>query len=90
MGQKFDTESDPMQAAQNDAKLVYSRRQMLIMGGMAATIAGLPPLDVLAAESGGDSRPFEILFVLYPKFTLQDFAGANEIFARLSNVKVRI
>jgi hypothetical protein len=28
--------------------------------------------------------------VLYPKFTLLDFAGANEVFARLTNVEVRI
>ncbi|WP_038388437.1 DJ-1/PfpI family protein [Bradyrhizobium elkanii] len=90
MDEKFDNGSDAMRVTQNEAKRFYSRRDALILGGIAATVVGLSPLDALAAEAAADSKPFEVLFVLYPKFTLQDFAGANEVFARLSNVKVRI
>lgn len=89
MGDNFETESDATRATQDDVKHVYSRRQTLMLGGMAA-VAGMLPLEVLAAEVASGGKPFEILFGLYPKFTLQDFAGANEVFARLSNVKVRI
>jgi cyclohexyl-isocyanide hydratase len=56
----------------------------------AAAVAGILPFDALAADTASEGRPFEILFVLYPKFTLLDFAGANEVLARLPNVKVRV
>lgn len=65
-------------------------RRALIMAGLAgatALLTGLPPLAASAAEAGS---VFHILFVLYDKFTLQDFAGANEVFARLPDVKVII
>jgi transcriptional regulator GlxA family with amidase domain len=58
---------------------------------MAATIAalsGILPFDALAAET--EAAGFNLLFVLYPKFTLLDFAGANEVFARLPYIKVQV
>jgi len=60
------------------------------MTGVAAALAGVAPSTVLGAETASEGRPLEILFVLYQKFTLQDFAGANEVFARLSDVTVRV
>lgn len=36
------------------------------------------------------SAPFEILFILYPKFTQLDFAGPYEVFFRIPNVKIRL
>lgn len=36
------------------------------------------------------SGPFEILFILYPKFTQLDFAGPYEVFFRIPNVKIRL
>lgn len=68
-------------------------RRTLILGGLAgatALLVGLPPLAAGAAEANDAGNPFHILFVLYDKFTLQDFAGANEVFARLPDVKVSI
>ncbi|MGY3539794.1 cyclohexyl-isocyanide hydratase [Bradyrhizobium sp. USDA 4515] len=68
-------------------------RRALIFGGLAgatALLAGLPPLATSAAEAADAGSPFHILFVLYDKFTLQDFAGANEVFARLPNVNVTV
>jgi cyclohexyl-isocyanide hydratase len=68
-------------------------RRTLIFGGLAgatALLAGLPPLAASAAEATDAGSRFHILFVLYEKFTLQDFAGANEVFARLPNVEVSI
>jgi len=68
-------------------------RRSLILGGLAgatAMLAGLPPLAASAAEAADAGNPFHILFVIYEKFTLQDFAGANEVFARLPNVRVTI
>jgi transcriptional regulator GlxA family with amidase domain len=68
-------------------------RRSLILGGLAGAttlLAGLPPLAASAAEAADAGNPFHILFVIYEKFTLQDFAGANEVFARLPNVRVTI
>jgi cyclohexyl-isocyanide hydratase len=68
-----------------------SRREALLLGGAtAAAVAGILPFDALAADTASEGRPFEILFVLYPKFTLLDFAGANEVLARLPNIKIRV
>lgn len=36
------------------------------------------------------SEPFEILFVLYPKFDQLDFAGPYEVFFRIPNVRIRL
>lgn len=36
------------------------------------------------------STPFEVLFILYPKFNQLDFAGPYEIFFRLPNIKIRL
>lgn len=98
MSEKLEPQSDRQQTWQGGARRKISRREALALGGTAATlaaVAGVLPSNVHAAESRGSSaatsdRHFEILFVLYPKFTLQDFAGANEVFARLPNVKVLI
>jgi cyclohexyl-isocyanide hydratase len=63
----------------------------LVLGGITATaaaIAGMLRFDARSAEN--EANTFEPLFVLYPKFTLLDFAGANEVFARLPTVSVRI
>jgi len=68
-------------------------RRALLRGGLAGAallLRGLPSPSARAAETGAVSAPFRILFVLYPKFTLLDFAGANEVFARLPNVQVQI
>lgn len=35
------------------------------------------------------TRPFEILFLLYPKFAQLDFAGPYEVFFRIPNVNIR-
>lgn len=70
-----------------------SRRQTLIFSSMAALAAlarGLSPLGAAAADNASGDRPFEILVALYPTFTLLDFAGVNEVFQRLPNVKVRV
>ncbi|QNA87054.1 DJ-1/PfpI family protein [Sphingomonas sp. So64.6b] len=64
-----------------------------MFGSAAAAIAllgGLTPETAGATGIGSAGEPFQILFVLYQKFTLQDFAGANEVFARLPNVKVLV
>ncbi|WP_431015335.1 DJ-1/PfpI family protein [Bradyrhizobium pachyrhizi] len=68
-------------------------RRALILGGLAGAtglLGGLPPLANGAAKAADAGSPTHILFVLYEKFTLQDFAGANEVLARLSNVRVTI
>jgi transcriptional regulator GlxA family with amidase domain len=68
-----------------------SRREALMLGGAAATFilgASLPKVSFAADAAAGD-RPFEILFAVYPKGTLLDFAGPNEVFARLPNTKIR-
>ncbi|WP_051048774.1 DJ-1/PfpI family protein [Rhodopseudomonas sp. B29] len=69
-----------------------SRRALVLAGlaGATALLTGLQPLATSTAEAAETDSPFHILFVLYEKFTLQDFAGANEVFARLPNVKVTI
>lgn len=36
------------------------------------------------------SAPFEILFILYPKFNQLDFAGPYEIFFRIPNINIRL
>lgn len=35
-------------------------------------------------------KPFEILFILYPKFAQLDFAGPYEVFFRLPDVRIRL
>ncbi len=75
-----------------------SRRQTLKFGGLAmfaALTAGMLPLEAISAQAAAtaqdiEAKPFEMLIVLYPTFTLLDFAGVNEVFQRLSNVKLRI
>lgn len=91
MTEPHETNSDRPAAERDDAKAGLTRRQTLVLGGMTATavtIAGMLRFDALAAENEGNT--LELLFVLYPKFTLLDFAGANEVFARLPNVRVRV
>ncbi|PWV90490.1 DJ-1/PfpI family protein [Phyllobacterium myrsinacearum] len=93
MSETLDLQTDPLQEAPNNAKGSYTRRQTLILGGIAATVgvaAGMLPFNVLAADSKSEDKPFKILMVLYPTFTLLDFAGANEVFARLPNVEVHV
>lgn len=92
MGHKLDTQPDRPQEAQRNAGGEYSRRQTLMLGGMNAfaAAAGMVPFAAVAADTAGEDTRFEVLFVLYPKFTLLDFAGANEVLARLPNVKVRV
>jgi transcriptional regulator GlxA family with amidase domain len=72
-------------------KPVLSRRDTLALGGMAAVTAliGNLPLARGATSSASDTRPFEILFVVYPKGTLLDFAGPNEVLGRIPNTKIR-
>ncbi|RTE88361.1 MULTISPECIES: DJ-1/PfpI family protein [Bradyrhizobium] len=69
-----------------------SRRALMLGGlaGAAAVLGGLPLPAAIAAEAIDAGSPFHILFVLYEKFTLQDFAGANEVLARLPHVRVSI
>jgi len=72
-----------------------SRRDALMLGGATAAAAifgsSLPGSSRAASTgpvtSGG--QPFEILFTIYPKGTLLDFAGPNEVFTRIPNTKVR-
>ena len=45
--------------------------------------------DSGAATAAADEKPFEILFTVYPKGTLLDFAGPNEILSRIPNVRIR-
>ncbi len=89
MAENRDLKTDAGEAGGNKV----SRRQALIFSSLTALAAltrGLSPLEVAAAERAGDDKPFEILVALYPTFTLLDFAGVNEVFQRLPNVKVRI
>ena len=92
----MDDQHDPFTRASTlggDGPTSISRRQTLFFGGMtaaAAAIATAFPLDALAAQAAIDGKPIDILFMLYPTFTLQDFAGANEVFARLPGVTVRV
>ncbi|MBR0642714.1 DJ-1/PfpI family protein [Plastoroseomonas hellenica] len=70
-----------------------SRRNTLMFGGLVAAAAltrGMWPLEAIAAEGASEGRPFDILIALYPTFTLLDFAGVNEVFQRLTNVRVRL
>lgn len=70
-----------------------SRRQALLLGSLATLAAltrGIWPVEAAAAGQADSGQPFEILVALYPTFTLLDFAGVNEVFQRLPNVKVRI
>lgn len=74
----------------------FSRRQTLTFGTVAASVAllgGLTPQTAGAtgmAGTAGTGKPFQVLFVLYQNFTLQDFAGANEVLARLPDVNVAV
>lgn len=95
MARNLDTETDVEQTASNE----ISRRQTLKFGGLAmlaALTAGILPFDAIAtnaaaaAEGASEGKPFEMLVLLYPTFTLLDFAGINEVFQRLVNVKLRI
>ncbi len=69
-----------------------SRREALMLGGMAALTAmagGLLPPSVAAAQTTDAAKPYDILFAIYPGGTLLDFAGPNEILSRIPNTKVR-
>jgi putative intracellular protease/amidase len=72
-----------------------SRRDALMLGGATAAAAvlgsSLPSYSGAAGTGPGASggQPFEILFTIYPKGTLLDFAGPNEVFTKLPNTKVR-
>lgn len=93
MDHERDPHLDLTQVAQGDLRLNMSRRQTLMFGGMAAaaaTVATMAPLDSRAAQAASQGKPIDIVFMLYPTFTLQDFAGANEVFARLPEVTVRV
>lgn len=75
-----------------DTTRKHSRRETLMLGGMAAIAAaagGLLPAMARAAETAPGGRPFEILFTIFPKGTLLDFAGPNEVFSRIPNTKIR-
>jgi transcriptional regulator GlxA family with amidase domain len=75
----------------------HSRRRALMLGGLAtagALIGGVvrpttPAWAATPVKATSGERPFELLFTVYPNGTLLDFAGPNEVFQRLSNVKVR-
>ena len=70
-----------------------SRREALMLGGVAAAAAvfgySLPGVSRAAESAASGSRPFEILFAIYPKGTLLDFAGPNEVLSRIPNTKIR-
>jgi putative intracellular protease/amidase len=86
-GDALESETTKIEAAH------YSRRDLLALSAMAAMFAATSstrPIGARAGEATFQEGPLQLLFVLYPKFTLQDFAGANEILARLPNVKVII
>ena len=67
-----------------------SRRETLILGGLASAVAYVGAIPTAAFAALRSDEPIDVLFVLYPRFTLQDFAGANEVFARLPNVRVHV
>jgi transcriptional regulator GlxA family with amidase domain len=82
--------SNELDNASGQSTAGQSRREALMLGGMAALMAGgLLPSIAGAAESTGSAKPFDILFAIYPGGTLLDFAGPNEILSRLPNTKVR-
>jgi len=77
-----------------------SRREALILGGMAALGAAAAGSALLGgatpsfAQTPGEhdsstSKPFDILFAIYPNGTLLDFAGPNEVFALVPNTRIR-
>lgn len=91
MANSRETNTDRFGRSHGDANGELTRRQTLMLGLTAATvtaISGMLRFDALAAEEEGSW--LDLVFVLYPKFTLLDFAGANEVFARLPNIKVRV
>jgi transcriptional regulator GlxA family with amidase domain len=61
-----------------------------VMAAAATVVSGSRSEKADAADSASVQPHLDILFVLYPRFTLQDFAGTNEILARLPDVTVRI
>ncbi len=69
----------------------------MFLGGAtaaAAFISAAVPTASSAANasanaSAGATAPIEILFAIYPNGTLLDFAGPNEVFTRIPNVKIR-
>lgn len=70
----------------------HSRREALRLGGIAAVTAaagGLVPAMARATETASGEPPFEIVFTIFPKGTLLDFAGPNEVFSRIPNTKIR-
>lgn len=70
-----------------------SRRELMSLGSATAAAAfmgtSLPTASRAADASSSAATPIDILFTLYPNGTLLDFAGPNEVFARIPNVKIR-
>src|SRR4051794_5806877 len=82
--------NEPHQTPAPTGRLDISRRDTLGLTAAAITaiFAGLPVARAAAADAGGGA-PLEILFAIYPKGTLLDFAGPNEVFVRRPNVNIR-
>jgi hypothetical protein len=78
--------TDHLDHPMDESTLRLSRRAALLLGGAAAMTA---LASHAAAPLAKDGKPFEILFVIYPNGTLQDFVGPNEVFTRIPNTRVR-